>query len=208
MAKTGLSRSMTTANKVTIFRILLVPAFVVQLLYYYRSGDDHDRLLATLIFAVAAILDGVDGYIARRYNQKSELGAILDPVADKMLLLSAICLLSINKDSWVPRFGEQGWIPTWLTAIVVSKDMILLLGMALVYYTCGKLKLTHHLIGKAATVLQIALVLWTLLQWDHQWLWRLALGTGVVTAISGVFYLRDGLKQLSQSPLSSPDHRL
>jgi CDP-diacylglycerol--glycerol-3-phosphate 3-phosphatidyltransferase len=207
MAKTA-PRSMTTANKVTIFRILLVPAFVVQLLYYFRSGDDRDRVLALLIFAVAAILDGVDGYIARRYNQKSELGAILDPLADKFLLLSAICLLSINKDAWVPRFGEDGWIPTWLTAIVVSKDVILLLGMALVYYTCGKIRLTHRLIGKAATVLQIVVVLWTLQRWNPQGLWYLALATGIATAISGALYVRDGMKQLSQSPLSSPDHRL
>lgn len=199
---------MTTANKVTIFRILLVPAFVVQLLYYFRSGDDVDRIVALLIFTVAAILDGVDGYIARRYNQKSELGAVLDPLGDKLLLLSAICLLSINKDAWVPRFGEDGWIPTWLTAIVVSKDMILLLGMALVYYTCGKIKFTHRIIGKVATVLQIAVVMWTLLQWSAHWLWYLALVAGITTAVSGVLYIRDGMKQLSQSPLSSPDHRL
>jgi cardiolipin synthase len=189
---------MTTANKVTIFRILLVPAFVVQLLYYFRSGDERDRVMALLIFAVASILDGVDGYIARRYNQKSELGAVLDPLADKLLLLSAICLLSINKDAWVPRFGENGWIPTWLTAIVVSKDMILLLGMVLVYYTCGKLKLTHRFVGKAATVLQIALVIWTLERWNARWLWHLALVTGITTAVSGVLYVRDGIKQLSQ----------
>ena len=71
-AKTDLVIEMTTANKVTVFRILLVPAFVVQLLYYYESGVDRDRTFALVIFMVAAVLDGVDGYIARRYHQRSD----------------------------------------------------------------------------------------------------------------------------------------
>ena len=69
---------MTTANKVTILRMLLIPFFVVEVLYYVKDGHELHRLLAVLSFAVAAICDGVDGYIARRYNQRSELGAILD----------------------------------------------------------------------------------------------------------------------------------
>ena len=87
---------MTTANKVTILRILLIPFFVVQVLYYVKNGNELHRLLAILSFAVAAICDGVDGYIARRYNQRSELGAILDPLADKLLLVSGIVLLSFD----------------------------------------------------------------------------------------------------------------
>src|SRR6185503_17413708 len=73
------TRSMTTANKVTILRMLLIPFFVVEALYYVKTGDETFRFLATLAFATAAICDGVDGYIARHYNQRSELGAILDP---------------------------------------------------------------------------------------------------------------------------------
>src|SRR5256885_9160469 len=86
---------MTTANRVTIARILLVPFFVVQLLEYAHDGDDVNRLLALLSFAIAAICDGVDGYIARRYNQRSELGAILDPLADKLLLVLGLVGLSL-----------------------------------------------------------------------------------------------------------------
>src|SRR5208283_4011313 len=85
---------MTTANKITILRILLIPFFVVELVYFIQTGDEVHRLLALLSFAVTAILDGVDGYIARRYNQKSELGAILDPLADKLLLVSGIVTLA------------------------------------------------------------------------------------------------------------------
>src|SRR6185295_6973655 len=87
---------MTTANKITILRILLVPFFIAQVLYYVGNGGELYRLLAILSFAIAAISDGVDGYIARRYNQRSELGAILDPLADKLLLVSAVILLSFN----------------------------------------------------------------------------------------------------------------
>ncbi len=85
---------MTTANKITILRILSVPFFVAQMLYYFDTGREEHRWLAFLSFSIAAICDGVDGYIARRYNQRSELGAILDPLADKLLLISGVVLLS------------------------------------------------------------------------------------------------------------------
>src|SRR5487761_1955633 len=87
---------MTTANKITILRILLVPFFVVELIYYVRTGNEAHRLAAVPCFAVAAILDDVDGYIARRYNQISEPGKILDPLADKLLLVSGVVTLSFN----------------------------------------------------------------------------------------------------------------
>src|ERR1041385_2449419 len=80
------SSAMTTANKITILRILLVPFFVVELIYYVRTANEIHRLLAILSFAIAAICDGVDGYIARHYDHISELGKILDPLADKLLL--------------------------------------------------------------------------------------------------------------------------
>ena len=66
-----------------------------EVLYYFTAGDDSNRIVGLVCFAVAAILDGVDGYIARRYHQRSELGAILDPLADKLLLVSGILLLSL-----------------------------------------------------------------------------------------------------------------
>src|SRR5215470_19946041 len=100
---------MTTANKVTIGRILLIPFFVVELLYYMKTGNELHRLLGILAFGLASIFDGVDGYIARRYNQRSELGAMLDPLADKLLLVSGIILFTFNNE---PHFGS---IPLWLT---------------------------------------------------------------------------------------------
>ena len=86
---------MTTANKITIGRILLVPFFIVLVLYYIQTDNEWYRLWAIISFALASLADGLDGYIARRYNQRSELGAILDPLADKLLLVSAIVLLTL-----------------------------------------------------------------------------------------------------------------
>src|SRR4051812_31045423 len=80
--------SMTAANKVTISRILLVPFFVVSVIYYVNTGVEWYRWLAISCFGVAAVSDGIDGFIARHFNQRSELGAVLDPLADKLLLVS------------------------------------------------------------------------------------------------------------------------
>src|SRR5258705_13970971 len=117
---------MTTANKITILRILLIPFFVVEVLYYVKNGNEAHRLAALLSFAVAAICDGVDGYIARRYNQRSELGALLDPLADKLLLVSGIVVLSFDHH---PFFET---IPLWLTGTVIGRDTLLLLGLVVI----------------------------------------------------------------------------
>jgi cardiolipin synthase (CMP-forming) len=188
---------MTTANKITIVRILLVPFFVVQVLYYRDNGDEIHRLLALLAFAVAAISDGVDGYIARRYNQRSELGAVLDPLADKLLLVSGAILLSLDSSSHLDR------IPLWFVATILSRDAIILLGSAVIYYVCGKVVVRARLFGKIATVLQMITVLWGLLKWEHQNLVNWALAAALFTGVSGIFYLLDGVRQLSASPASS-----
>ena len=152
---------MTTANKITILRILLIPFFVVELIYYLQTGNEFHRLLALLSFAVTAILDGVDGYIARRYNQKSELGAILDPLADKLLLVSAIVTLSFN------HAADLGQIPLWLTGTILGRDLLLLIGIAVIRLTVGKVVVRPRVMGKIATVLQMIVVIWILLDWDR-----------------------------------------
>ena len=94
----------TTANKITILRVILIPVFLV--LAYL----DH-RIIATLVFIVASLSDLLDGYIARRYNQVSNLGKFMDPLADKMLVLSAMCFLV-----------EKGQMPGWVVAIVLFRE--------------------------------------------------------------------------------------
>jgi CDP-diacylglycerol--glycerol-3-phosphate 3-phosphatidyltransferase len=193
---------MTTANKITILRILLVPFFVVELLYYISSGNELHRLAALLAFAVASILDGVDGYIARHYNQKSELGAILDPLADKLLLVSGVVVLSINHSE---RLGQ---IPLWFTGTILGRDMLIVIGIFVVRFVVGTVKVRPRIMGKIATVLQMAVVIWILFKWDAgrggRWLAAVTLGAGICTGISGLLYVWDGVSQLSAHPASSP----
>jgi len=189
---------MTTANKLTIFRILLVPFFIVEVLSYVDDGEESHRFLAIAAFLLASVCDGVDGYIARRYNQRSELGAILDPLADKLLLVAGIVLLSLHHEQYLPH------LPLWLTATVISRDVLLLLGMMVIHFTCGRVAVKPHIVGKGATVLQMVAVCWALLKLQAGWLHWFALGATLCTAVSGVIYVFDGVRQLSASPASSP----
>jgi CDP-diacylglycerol--glycerol-3-phosphate 3-phosphatidyltransferase len=191
---------MTTANKITILRILLIPFFVVEIIYYARTGSAACWLAGMLSFAVAAILDGVDGYVARRYHQWSELGTILDPLADKLLLVSAIVVLSFNH---TPRLAV---IPLWLTGTIIGRDLLICLGVIVVRFTVGKVTVRPRLTGKIATVLQMAMVLWILLNWSELhavWLQTISLGAGLFTGASGLLYVWDFMKQLGAHPASS-----
>lgn len=188
---------MTTANKVTILRMLLIPFFVVEVLYYVRTGNENHRLAAILCFAVAAICDGLDGYIARHYNQWSELGTILDPLADKLLLVSGIVLLSFDHAPYLDQ------IPLWLTGTIIGRDMLILVGLVVIHFTVGKVKVRPHLAGKVATVLQMTTVLWVLLKWNSEWLEVWMLGAALFTGTSGLLYVWDGVRQLSSHPTSS-----
>ena len=191
-------RSMTTANKITIVRILLVPVFIVMVLYYVDGEGDIFRYLAIACFGLASVSDGVDGYIARRFHQHSELGKILDPLADKLLLVSGIVLLSLKNEPYLSR------IPLWLTVIIISRDVLLLIGLVVIQYTCGKIKVRPVVVGKIATVLQMTCVTWALLKLNAAWLWNWALLAAVFTGISGLIYVVEGIRQLSASPSSSP----
>ena len=192
---------MTTANKITILRILLIPFFVVETLYYVEVGNEIHRLVATTCFAVAAIFDGVDGYIARRYHQISELGKILDPLADKLLLVSGVVLLSF------PNELRLGRIPLWLTGVIIGRDLLLGIGAVVVRLVVGKLTVRPRVTGKIATVFQMLAVIWILLRWDAVFqgygLKTWIAGAGLFTAASGFFYVWDGMKQLGSHPSSS-----
>jgi cardiolipin synthase len=193
---------MTTANKVTILRILLIPFFVVETLYYVETGNEVHRLVALLAFAVTAILDGVDGYIARRYNQRSELGAILDPLADKLLLVSGVVLLSFDHG---PRLGQ---IPLWLTGTILGRDLLLLIGILVIRFIVGKVVVRPRIAGKIATVFQMIVVIWILLGWDLdlnvRWFKVWTFGAAAFTGISGLLYVWDAVKQLGAHPASLP----
>jgi cardiolipin synthase len=193
---------MTTANKITILRMLFIPVFVVETIYYVRTGNELHRLVAILAFALTAILDGVDGYIARHYKQISELGKILDPLADKLLLVSGIVLLSFNNEPYLRQ------IPLWLTGTIIGRDFLLGLGAVVIHLVVGKIAVRPRMTGKIATVFQMLTVVWILLRWDlvpHGWVLQVwIVGAGVFTGVSFVLYVFDGMKQLSAHPASLP----
>ena len=122
----------------------------------------------------------------------------MDPLADKMLLISGIVLLSLKNEPYLER------IPLWLTVTILSRDVLVLIGLVVIHYVCGRIKVRPVLIGKAATVLQMTCVLWALLKWNSQWLLVWAIGAAVCTGVSGMIYVFEGVRQLSASPSSSP----
>jgi CDP-diacylglycerol--glycerol-3-phosphate 3-phosphatidyltransferase len=197
---------MTTANKITILRILLIPFFVTETIYYVRTGNEVHRLAAMLLFGVTAASDGVDGYIARRYDQISELGRILDPLADKLLLVSGIVLLSFDNK---PYFRQ---IPLWLTATIIGRDLLLAIGAVVIRSVVGNITVRPRITGKIATVLQMLVIVWILLRWDvtsHGYLLQAwIIGAGFFTGVSGLLYVFDGMKQLSAHPSSSPTKKV
>ncbi|MGD0650117.1 MAG: CDP-alcohol phosphatidyltransferase family protein, partial [Verrucomicrobiia bacterium] len=156
---------MTVANRITIFRILLIPVFVWLMLDYirdYQKGEtkEWERVLAYAVFATAAVSDAVDGYIARRYRQKSELGSFLDPLADKALLVSTLILLSVRFKDGTP-FPQ---LPLWFPVLVVSRDLILLAGTVLIHMLAGRVTARPRLVGKCATFFQMITLGWVLLK--------------------------------------------
>lgn len=191
-------RGMTTANKVTIVRILLVPLFISQVVYYVNGGTEFHRVVALLCFALAAGSDAIDGYIARRYHQRSELGKILDPLADKLLLVSGIVMLSLHNEPYLTR------LPLWLPTTIIGRDVLLLIGVIVIQMTCGKVAVQPRFTGKAATVFQMTVVAWGLLKWSPRWLEVWVWAAGVLTVVSGLLYVWDGVRQLSASPTSAP----
>jgi CDP-diacylglycerol--glycerol-3-phosphate 3-phosphatidyltransferase len=152
---------MTTANKITITRILMIPLFVMMAVYYGRGVQrghplDWQRFLAIFIFIAAAASDGIDGYVARRYNQRSRLGVILDPIADKGLLLTAIITLSLS--NWTYEF------PVWFPVLVITRDVVIVTGALILHYLNGGVVVKPSWIGKTATALQMIAIAFILTQ--------------------------------------------
>jgi cardiolipin synthase len=136
---------MNLPNAITLIRVVLIPFFVDLMIYGYHGT-------ALVVFIIAGLTDALDGSLARLLNQKTELGAFLDPMADKLLILSAFVTLVV-----LDR------IPVWLAVIVISRDVILVLGSLVLTLMGHPLKVVPTPMGKATTVLQLLLVTVTLL---------------------------------------------
>jgi cardiolipin synthase len=198
---------MTTANKITVVRILMIPAFVTMAIYYGESikrGDplEWQRFAAIIIFILAAVSDGLDGYVARRYNQRSKLGVYLDPIADKGLLLSGIITLSIS--NWSQSDPEYGSFPVWFPVLVITRYAVILVGTMILYLLNGKVHVKPNWTGKVATVLQMIAIGWVMLQFRFIPLLYVVAAAGVFTLISGIVYVADGVRQLQAEGHAHP----
>ena len=194
---------MTTPNKITIARIFMIPLFVMMAIYYGRSvvaGSplEWQRWFATTLFLIAAASDGIDGYIARRSNQRSRLGEILDPIADKGLLLAGIITLSVS--NWRFEF------PVWFPVLVIARDIIVVAGAITLQMLNGTVRVKPSWTGKISTALQMVAIACIMLQLDlfRVHVWKIDLHfldipvwlAGLFTAVSGFGYIVDGLQQL------------
>ena len=178
----------------TWLRIVLVPVFVG--VYYVPDtwlSMTAKNWFAMSIFALAAITDWADGYLARRWGQTSAFGAFLDPVADKLLLTSAFVTLT-----WLKM------IPFWIAAVVVSRDLVLSVGVLVIHVAGGTVQPAPSWLGKMSTAFQMLTVLAAVASFYFKLLPDvprvLAWITAAFTVASGLQYMIQGLKQLEHSP--------
>ena len=185
----------------------MIPAFVTMAIYYGQSIQrgaplEWIRFSAIAIFLIAAISDGLDGYVARHYNQRSTLGVYLDPIADKGLLLSGIITLSIS--NWSEADPDYGRFPVWFPVLVISRDSILFVGAGILYLLVGKVQVKPNWTGKVATVLQMAAIAWVMLQLRLLPLLYVVIAAGFFTLISGILYVTNGVRQLQAAGHAHP----
>src|SRR5262245_5589398 len=134
--------ALTPANQLTLLRMLLIPAFVILVVYGHLGW-------ALTVFVVAGVTDALDGLIARWSGQKTSLGAWLDPAADKLLLVTTFVVLTL------PGLGLMNRLPIWLTVLIISRDVVIVLTVAIVNLAIGPRTFRPSIFGKIATATYI-----------------------------------------------------
>ena len=142
------SRILTVPNMLTVFRMVLIPVFVT-LLFYQRF------IFALAVFVLAGLTDGLDGLLARRFSQQSQLGTVLDPIADKLMLVTAFIVLSMRSVFPQPLPGHLP-VPFWVTVAVISRDVFIIVGAAAINMTTGFRGFRPSWLGKLNTIVQIS----------------------------------------------------
>jgi cardiolipin synthase len=141
------------------------------------------RFIALIIFILAVLSDAVDGYIARKSKQKSQAGLVLDPLADKLLLVS----------SFIYLFLTEG-LPFWVVLIIISRDVLILLGTVLIFMVKQDMNILPTRWGKLTTTFQMLTVIFVLLRWKYTFIfWWITI---FFTVISGTDYIKRGFKRL------------
>lgn len=177
--------ALTAANQLTLLRMVLIPAFVICLLYGYSGWA-----LVTLV--AAGITDALDGLIARRSGQKTTLGAWLDPMADKLLLVTTFVMLTL------PGLGFANRLPVWLTVLVISRDVAIVMAVAIVNLAIGRRTFLPSIYGKLATATYIVTCVATLafnyLERESVVVTICVYASLAITIVSTVHYVRHGIQ--------------
>jgi len=175
-------------NYITLFRLAITPFFFTALVSY-EPGKEGTLLTALILFAIAAFSDALDGLLARVLKQTTPLGKFLDPLADKFLLLSGyLGLLFAEGLHYTP--------PLWITVTIVFRDIVILVGLVMIYLFSGTIEVRPNFLGKCTSALQMVTILAILLQ--HQFspfLWTL---TAIFTILSGVIYCARELRKIQE----------
>jgi len=185
----------TIPNLLSLLRMGLTPLFLI-------SVVNGQAVAALATFAAAGITDALDGYIARTYGQQSRLGAYLDPIADKMLLMSAYVVLAI------PGLHKGALIPVWVTVLVIARDLIILAIALVSYLALGTRRFQPNLLSKVNTIVQVVTAIAILA--SGVWLglvplvWWLPYAVAASTVASGVSYLHERAVQVENSSPAGP----
>ena len=173
------------ANKITLARVILIPFFIAAIVY-------SKLRIALFIFILAVISDAADGFIARTLKQKTELGTILDPVADKLLLISAYICLAL-----AGSIPSDIRLPAYVPLVIISRDVIIVLGSILIHVVTGNLKVAPSAVGKITTFFQMITIVSILVQFKYSFvLWNIAV---LFTILSGVDYVVKGSRLFGQN---------
>lgn len=180
---------MNIPNFLSLLRIILVPVFVIFLIQ-----SEYDKALIT--FVVAGLTDALDGTLARLLKCQTTLGAYLDPIADKLLLVTSFVTLAIFQI-----------IPAWLAVLVISRDFIILLGIAILTLMSVAYEIKPAVVGKITTALQVTTIFLALLykavthDFGYYWIVGLCWATALFTVISGLVYIIRGIRILNKSEI-------
>ncbi|HVC19395.1 MAG TPA: CDP-alcohol phosphatidyltransferase family protein [Vicinamibacterales bacterium] len=181
---------LTLANQLTLLRMLLIPGFAI-LVAYHQLG------WALVVFLIAGVTDGLDGLIARRSGKKTSLGAWLDPMADKLLLVTTFIVLTL------PGLGLVNRLPVWLTILIISRDVVIVLTVAIVNLAVGRRTFRPSIYGKLATatyiVTSVVVMLFNFLRQTSPLVTVCIYASLAVTLISGIHYITHAARIINET---------
>jgi cardiolipin synthase len=173
--------AMTPANQLTLLRVVLIPAFVILVIYGHLGW-------ALIVFGIAGLTDALDGLLARWSGQRTSLGAWLDPMADKLLLVTTFIVLTI------PGLGLSNRLPIWLTVLIISRDVVIVLTVAIVNLAIGPRTFRPSIYGKIATatyiITAVIAMFFNYLGYHSLFVDFAVYASLAITLISGLHYIR------------------